>query len=244
VEFGGIHGDVPVSLRLNGSKVILECAQLSEIIPTSVYNRMSRNYKGLSKYKNSYVWLCSAVYSILDGKGLQWAVPPTVMNLLQSHLCCYTELFASPLNAYNKHYYSLYPLDKVFGSKGNFFTAPDSDFIEGVYQVNPPFIDQLFTKTSERILELLDHADATNRELTFIYVMPEWRNFVTYDMIAESRFCVKRIFLKSNHHCYYQYSTGSYIPARFGSYMFFLSTNSMICNNALESNIRYAFQRR
>jgi len=214
---------------------------MPQTIPTIVYNRMARTYLGLPLQKNSYIWLCATIYSILDGKGLQWAVPPPVMELLQSSLGCYTELFASPLNAYNKQYYSLFPLDKMFGSKGNVFTAPDADFQEGTFQINPPFIDQLFAKTSERVLELLDKADANAKDLTFIYVMPEWKDFTTYNMIAESRFCVKRIYLRSGQHYYYQYSNGTYIPARFGSYMFFLSTNSKICSNTLESNIRYAF---
>lgn len=246
-EYGGIHGHIPLQIKMHGSIVSISLSepnQMTQTLPVSVYNRMSRRYTGLPLQKNSHIWLCATVYDILDGKGLQWAVPPAVMEILKADLGCYSELFASPLNAYNKQYYSLFPLDSVFGSRGNFFTAPDSAFSEGTYQINPPFIDQLFTKTSERVLELLDKADKHNRELTFVYVMPEWRDFATYDMIAESRFCVKRIFLRSGQHYYYQYSTGSYIPARFGSYMFFLSTNSNICSNTLESNIRHAFQRR
>lgn len=247
VEHGGIHGNIPVALNLNGGTVSISLKSPNrslQIIPISVYNRMSRHYTGLPSQKNSYIWLCTTLYSILDGKGLQWAVPPAVMELLQSNLGCYTELFASPLNAYNKQYYSLFSLDYVFGSKGNFFMAPNSHFIEGTYQINPPFIDQLFTKTSERIIELLEVADLADRELTFIYIMPEWKDFTTYNMISESRFCVKRVFFRSGQHYYYQYSNGSYIPARFGSYMIFLSTNNKICTNTLENNIRYAFQRR
>lgn len=247
MESGGVHGSVPISINVGNRNVTLGVGAGSELtvsIPVGVHTRMSRNYQGIALYKNNYIWLCATMYDILDGKGLQWAVPSDVMNILRSSLGCYTELFASPLNAYNKHYYSLFPLDKLFGSRGNFFTAPDSDFISGTYQINPPFIDQLFTKTSERVLELLERAERADQELTFIYIMPEWKDFITYNMIAESRFCVKRIYLRSGQHYYYQYSTGCYIPTRFSSYMFFLSTNSKICSNTLESNIRYAFQGR
>jgi hypothetical protein len=248
IESGGLHqidshsdSKYTVAISNASGHTTLVCAEMPQTIPTSVYNRMARTYSGLPLQKNSYIWLCATIYSILDGKGLQWAVPPTVMELLQSSLGCYTELFASPLNAYNKQYYSLFPMDKIFGSKGNLFTAPDTDFQEGAFQINPPFIDQLFTRTSERVLELLDKADANDKVLTFIYIMPEWKDFTTYNMIAGSRFCVKRIYLRSGYHYYYQYSSGTYIPARFGSYMFFLSTDSKICSNTLESNIRYAF---
>lgn len=244
-ESGGIHGDLPVSVQLGNGYITLTVAtapKLDQIIPTSVYNRMSRSYSGLPTYKNNYIWFCSTVYSLLDGKGLQWAVPPAVMGLLQSHLGCYTELFASPLNCYNKQYYSLFPLDTMFGSKGNFFHAPDSHFIEGAFQINPPFIDHLFTKTGERVLELLERAELANRELTFIYIMPEWKDFPAYNIIIESRFMQRRIFLRSGQHFYYQYSNGSYIPARFGTHMFFLSTNPRVCSGTLESSIRHAFQ--
>lgn len=244
MEYGGmrLQKQVQVQAQAHNQNIMLELDGMDpQILPKAVYNRISRRFQGFQSDKNDYIWLCSALYSLLDGKGLQWAVPPHVMSLLQSHLNCHTELFASPLNAYNGNYYSLYPLDRLFGSKGNFFQAPNIDFVQGTYQINPPFIDQLFTKTSERVLELLDIADMNNKQLTFIYIMPEWRDFKTYDMIAESRFCVKRIALRSGQHYYYHYSSGNYIPARFGSYMFFLSTDSHICSSTLESNIRYAF---
>lgn len=246
VEYGGIHGNVELAIQQHGDSIYIKPlgeTSLEQMLPLCVYNRLSRWYQGSAPQRDGYIWLCSMIYSILDGKGLQWAVPPAVMELLQSNLGCYTELFASPLNAYNKNYYSLFPLDSIFGSKGNFFTAPNENFLSGTFQINPPFIDQLFTKTSERVLHLLDLADRNGQELTFIYIMPEWKDFVTYNMIAESRFCVKQIHLRNRQHYYYQYSTSSYIPARFGSYMFFLSTNSKICSNTLETSIRYAFGR-
>ena len=246
-EWGGIHGSQEVTVHLGNGCITLTAGAgpgRTQVVPTSVYNRMSRSYNGLPLHKNSYIWFCTTVYSLLDGKGLQWAVPPAVMSLLQSHLGCYTELFASPLNCYNKQYYSLFPLDGVFGSKGNFFHAPDSHFQKGAFQINPPFIDHLFTRTGERVLELLEKADINNRELTFIYIMPEWKDFPAYNIIIESRFMQRRIFLRNGQHYYYQYSNGSYIPARFGTHMFFLSTNPKVCSNALESSIRYAFQQR
>lgn len=248
-EYGGIHGDRPVIHLLKHKNVQLTCSGIEQSIPISVYNHMTRLYQHntpvhtTSKYshKNSYIWLCSTLYNLLDGKGLQWAVPPDVMNLLQTNLCCYTELFASPLNTHNKNYYSLFELDRVFGSKGNFFQAPDTDFESGTYQVNPPFIDPLFTKTTERILELLAIAEQNNRDLTFIYIMPEWSHFTTYYMVSETKYCVRKISLHSGTHYYYQYGSGSYIRARFGTHIFFLSTDSNCCSHTLEREIRHGF---
>ena len=202
---------------------------------------MSRNYRYLPDSKNSYIWLCAAVYGILGCKGLQWAVPSRVLDILRDNLNCNTELFASPINNYYNNYYSLFESDRAFGSKGSFFSAPDSDFVKGCYQINPPFIDPIFTKTTEKILHYLSVAEEHQEELTFIYIMPEWKDFTTYNMVSESRFCVKTITLKSNHHRYFQYCTAGYIPARFNSYIIFLSTNTKICSNSLEHNIRYSF---
>lgn len=245
VEYGGIHGDIPVIACVGTKTITLKCSNIEQSIPFSVYNSMSRKYTppALSASKDSYIWLCSTMYNLLDGKGLQWAVPPRVMDILQTHLGCYTELFASPLNAYNKNYYSLFPIDRVFGSLGNFFDAPDSAFERGAYQVNPPFIDPLFTKTTERILDLLDKADIAGQSLTFVYIMPDWDNFATYDMVSEDRFCVKKIRLSPGQHHYYQYATGTYIRARFGTNIFFLSTNVKCCSHDMEKEILYAFSR-
>lgn len=250
VEYGGIHGTIPVIQTKDAEGyIILECSGILQYLPYNLYTRMSRLYRAHGSctehdMKNNYMWLCATLYSLLDGKGLQWAVPPKVMNILNSDLGCCTELFASPLNTYNDNYYSLFLLDKVFGSRGNFFTAKDTDFIEGTYQVNPPFIDSLFTRTTERILELLTIADKNNKELTFVYIMPEWKDFQTFNMVSEAHYCVKQIHLSAHTHFYYQYDTGTYIRARFGSYIFFLSTNTKCCSNILERDIRYGFSTR
>lgn len=241
VEDGGVHGNIVINTTLNGRNITLECNNHIETLPISVYNKMGRNYRYLPYAKNNYIWLCACIYGILGCKGLQWAVPSRVLDLLQETLGCNTELFASPINNYFSNYYSLFDGDKAFGSKGNFFTAPNSDFIEGCYQINPPFIDPIFTKTTEKVLFLLSEAENNNKKLTFVYIMPEWKDFITYNMVSESRFCVKTITLKSNHHRYYQYCTSSYIPARFNSYIIFLSTDTKICSNSLEHNIRYSF---
>ena len=116
--------------------------------------------------------LCLWKYRLLEGRGLQWALPPALFDYLRVKLQCRTELFASPLNHYYESYYSLFPSDKAFGSLGSFFTAPDSAFLDhgGCFQVNPPFIDSVFTAVTRRILRLLE---TSTEELTFVYIMPK-----------------------------------------------------------------------
>jgi hypothetical protein len=240
-EFGGIHGDSPVkaSFSSNSFKVILSCEGVDTELSVEVYKKLSSKTKEFNV--NSYIWYTNILYSLLDGKGLQWAVPPQVMYVLRTRLRCNTELFASPINNYYQNYYSLYPLDKIFGSRGNFFTAPDRDFLTGTYQVNPPFIDCLFTKTTLRILNLLKIAEENDRDLTFVYIMPQWEDFETFKLVIESPFCVRHIELKAHGHFYYQYITNSYIRARFGTSIVFLSTASKCCDNHTASDIIKAF---
>ena len=180
---------------------------------------------------------------MLDGKGLQWAIPTSVMSLLQTRFKCNTELFASPLNRLLDNYYSLFPLDKLFGSRGNFFLSPDSDFVSGAYEVNPPFIDSLFLKTTLRILRLLEIAEGNDKDLTFIYIMPKWTDFETYSLVKESQFCIKEIILRPYCHYYFQYITNTYIKAKFTTCIVILSTNPVLCDAACETDITKAFNK-
>jgi hypothetical protein len=244
-EFGGIHGDLNVTTEKYINTVTMECNDISVDIPLTVYNKLLAAIKVTYPFKycnhSSYIWYTSMLYNLLDGKGLQWSTPNSVMMILRSQLKCKTELFASPLNHCLDNYYSLFPIDKLFNSRGNFFTAPEKDFKSGTFQVNPPFIDSLFTKTTIKILKLLKIADDNNAELTFIYIMPKWESFNTYNMLLESPYCIKNISLKANRHYYYEHITNTYIKARFGTCILLLSTNSKCCDMSTESDIITAF---
>ena len=251
-EVGGLHSKSnsksksgpPVTIHEGGREITLTCDGIETSLPSIAYNRM---YQRIIKEGNymplNYIWYTCMLYSILDGKGFQWAVPNQVMNILRYKIGCETELFASPINSTFKKYYSLFPYDKAFGSMGNFFTAPDQDFRSGAFQVNPPFIDCLFTLTTIRILKLLSIADSHGEILTFVYIMPHWDKFVTYDMAIESQYCVKHINLPAYNHSYYQHITNTYIKARFGTSIIFLSTNPRCCDNNTEFDIIAGFSR-
>lgn len=240
-EFGGIHGNIIVKTEKYDNIISMTCDDISFDLPVIVYNKLLRSLKIHYPFKSlnhsCYIWYTSMLYNLLDGKGLQWSIPNQVMMILKNQLNCKTELFASPLNHSLENYYSLFQFDKLFGSRGNFFTAPNSDFKTGTFQVNPPFIDSLFTKTTVKILKLLKIADDNNSALTFIYIMPNWESFNTYNMAVESPYCIKTINLKANKHYYYQHITNTYIKARFGTYILILSTNSKCCENSVEFDL-------
>jgi hypothetical protein len=246
MEFGGLHGRVPVSVTEESGFMVLSCEDLVTSIPISVFHKMFKRAMENEATKLlplNYIWFTGVMYSLLDGKGLQWAVPSSVMYILRNRCNCNTEVFASPINHFFSRYYSLFPYDVGLGSRGNFFNAPDSDFVSGCFQVNPPFIDSLFTRTTLRILNLLKMADEDDRELTFVYIMPSWESFRTYNMVIESPYCVRQISLKANGHFYYQHITNSYIRARFGTCVIFLSTNPMCCDLKTETDIYTAFSK-
>lgn len=188
------------------------------------------------------IWLCQTLYNLLDGRGLQWAVPRAVMRALSTHYGCKTELFASPINFCYHDYYSLFESDKVFGSKGNFFTADPNDFTEGAFQVNPPFIDPLFSELTCRIIHFLEIAESRDKELTFIYIMPDWSDCEGYDKLVDSKYCTKVIRFQKDRHYYYQYDTGTYIPARFGTCVIIMSTNPNISTYEAEKDLKNGFR--
>lgn len=228
--------NVKINIKNMGDSVCLSPTTkkgLSMTIPKSLYSRLTDMYrftgKGLSAYMNNSIWRMYALYHMLDGKSLQWAVPKAVFKQLTREFGCVTELFASPLNANYKKYYSLYDVDRKFGSKGSFFEAPATDFKNGCYQINPPFIDVVFTETSTRVLKYLEDADVAGRELTFIYIMPDWDDLSGYDMLYTSKYCVRVIRVNAGEHYYYQSTNDTYVRVYFTTNVLILSTNSEIC---------------
>jgi hypothetical protein len=215
--------DLKVRLGLNGHV---------HTIHKALYLRLTR-LAGSSSTDGS-IWLILTLYQLLDGNSLQWAVPPNVMWLFKEKMHCHTDIFASPLNAYNKNYYSLFYYDQLFGSKGNFFCAPDSDFRSGTFHVNPPFIVSVFQKTTERINRLLDQARKDKEILTFIYVMPDWKDFDTYNAVSMSRYRKAYTYIAPGQGQYYQYRTDNYFLTSFGTHIFFLSTDNNLPDISVE----------
>jgi hypothetical protein len=270
-EFGGIVGRVPVRVHHKRDQVTLVAdvardqlrrpldpnlipydlaicrkykIRMSVCIPAKLYQILRQRVRSaqlLPAYIDAHILFLVALYRLLEGKGLQWSTPPPVTQTLQSQLNCQTELFASPLNNTYPYYYSLFPTERMFGSLGNFFRQQPT-LLEGSYQVNPPFIDAVFTKTTYQLLAWLTRAQQHNRELTFVYIMPNWDNFLTRDLLLYSRFCVSRIELRPMQHYYYQTATDSYIQARFGTLVLILTTNPALINPRLEAAIIKGFQ--
>ena len=132
------------------------------------------------------IYLMAMNYHMLEGYSLQWSIPEKTIRYISETFNCHTELFASPFNVKLKYYYSLFQRDMYFGSRGNFFNAPDSDFIRGSYEVNPPFIEIIFLNAIHRILKFLTIAEKNGERLTFIFIIPAWQDCPPLNIIENS----------------------------------------------------------
>jgi len=188
------------------------------------------------------MWQMLNNYYLLDGHSYQWAIPHRLLKILQQYLKVDTELFASPVNAYYKKYYSLFEIDREFGSLGNFFTAPDANFQTGTFQVNPPFIDQVFQSVVERLIQLLEIAAANQRSLMFVFFMPNWLDSQAYQNARASNFCQEEIVLNAYTHYYYSYRDLKYIKVQFNTHVLVLTTELASFSKSIRRSIINIFQ--
>lgn len=251
LEFPGWHGKIPITIKQSHKRTgstppiyfisPYKNNDLGIHVHSVIFNKLLKLFTKTcncmvqwNKYSIPYIWQCLLNYELLDGRGLQWAVPPNVMAIF-AQMGCDCELFASPLNSYFKNYYSLFPIDRLFGSRGNFFSA----YLKpGTYQVNPPFVDSIFTLTTIKILSYLSR----KRNYTFIYVMPDWKDLSGYTMLANSPYLKLVCNLRPGDHYYYQYSTSTYIKATFKTKILILSNTPLHNINQLWSDIIIGFR--
>lgn len=126
-----------------------------------------------------------ANYEILAGNssGLQGALTTNVFNAIEKCYGIDQECFASPLNYHFPNYYSAFPIDKYFGSKGDFFKCFGPT--EGKFEANPPFVVSIIDK----MLECFKHAlEKENSLLTFFIVVPSWKDAKFYNLLVKSPF--------------------------------------------------------
>jgi phosphorylated CTD-interacting factor 1 len=69
-------------------------------------------------------------------------------------------LFASPLNHCLDNYYSVFEIDKLFGSKGN---SLKKTHLSGGFEVNPPFIEETMEKTASMLINSLKKSTKENQ---------------------------------------------------------------------------------
>lgn len=159
----------------------------SQSIKSSKYQALKSRYSGDTSDQD--IWRLLVQYSLLGDNGLQLTTRPEVLDFINRHMGCDTELFASPINAKLKNYYSLFSSDKAFGSNGNFFQI--DRLAPGTYYANPPFIEKIFEMSYQKIKGWLDLSDI----YTFIYVMPDWKDFDCFQNMMKSKYLIHHLEL-------------------------------------------------
>ena len=196
-------------------------------------NNNQRSYvTSKSEYQNQFhseLFCILCRYDMLQGSGLQAAIPGRVMDTLLTEFDCHFECFASPLNCRYESYASAFEFDQVFGSIGNFF---DIDFTNaqggggrgGCYEANPPFTEEVICKMNKKIQYSLQRMSSPNKEertettstdeeetddrltvpppLMFIVFVPAWKSSKAYQGLLENPFLTHRLILEQGKHWY------------------------------------------
>jgi phosphorylated CTD-interacting factor 1 len=115
-----------------------------------------------------------ARYEAMGGAGYQAALGETAFDVLKKRLGVGCEAFASPLNCRYGRFCSAFPdVDGAFGSLGSFFEFRPE---RGSFEMNPPFVPETLLKAAEHANTLLDAAEKANGRLSFVVVIPAWRD--------------------------------------------------------------------
>lgn len=162
-------------------------------------------------------------YDMLQGAGLQSAIPAQVHNVLFRLWNVRMECFASPLNSRYSNFGCAFDLDAIFGGLGSFFTL---ELKTGCFQANPPFANGVVTKMTERMNELLQ----SQEPLMFIVFLPVWKNASGYQLLHESQYLTKHVTLANGRHFYAEGSQfrrqASFRAASFDTSIVFLQNES------------------
>lgn len=84
----------------------------------------------------------------------------------------FTECFASPLNNKLDNYFSMFEEDKIFGSRGNFFTflsKNNNSLPDGKYEMNPPWMNPMYEFLQNVIKNSVQSAN-----VQVILIGPSW----------------------------------------------------------------------
>lgn len=155
-------------------------------------------------------------YNTVSGnvRGYQMALPTAVFQYLKDKYRLEHECFASPMNscaAIGSFCSRFKDTDTPFNSKGSFFAFNPE---EGVFESNPPFVEECMIRNIKHILELLEKAEEEEKELTFFIIVPKWDEkdcesynltvYTTPDRSTEenNKFFVHRFVINRNDHFY------------------------------------------
>jgi len=126
-----------------------------------------------------------ARYEAMAGAGYQAALGETAFDVLKLKLGVGCEAFASPLNCRYGRFCSAFPdVDTPFGSLGSFFTFKPT---RGSFEMNPPFVPETLLAAAQHAERLLDAAQEVDDKLSFVVVVPVWKDTQMWDFLENSK---------------------------------------------------------
>lgn len=234
---------IPDSADPDGNTLLIEYRGGYLSINLETLLKLKTAYRGDTNNYYFELWKLLSQYSLLDGLSYQWSLPPNCFKFLIERCGIKTELFASPLNHHMTNYFSLFPdNDVIFGSKGDFFKSTWDTFKDGgFYEANPPFIESVFIKSAQIIINYLIKAEKYGVNLSFMYIMPDWTDSFAYQRLTESRFFRRQIILGKSQHIYWEYRKNRHVIANFSSHVILLSSSETAFKQVWNQSIEKEF---
>lgn len=144
------------------------------LIPEYIYEKLKSRYTGPENNLNQYLWIIIYRYQLLGSNNNQLGVLPNILNKMKDDFGLDFECFASAINSTSDSYCSIYyDVERYFGSHGSFFNLNP---IEGTFGFNPPYQKEVMDKGILKIINALNTANLSNKNLTFIITIPIWDN--------------------------------------------------------------------
>jgi hypothetical protein len=216
---------IKFNINYNNSENVTVYKQIPEYIYNKIHNINN-------KKKEKYLFFFYIIVGFDTGQF--WGLHPSIYNYINTNYTNCIECFASPFNNNIDKYYSLlYPIDKYYGSQGDFF----DNFLKNqynVYVINPPFIDTIILKVFDMIEEKLKH----NHIQIFLYI-PQWDDiFIPWFNKISNKYYTVSCKLNKNDSIVYDYIADKPIKATFGTYFIYINNliNKFfdIMNNKIE----------
>jgi hypothetical protein len=195
--------NVNFTINYNDNKI-----NIYKNIPNKIYNKIKK--KGKEKYL--------LFFYIIVGfdTGQFWGLHPDFYNYIKKNYKKTIECFASPFNNNLNDYFSLiYPIDKYYGSKGDFF----ENFLKvkyDIYIINPPFVESIINKVLLLIEEKLESQESVQ---IFTYI-PQWDDLILpwYNKMSKTYY-LKIFKLESDNTMLFDYINNKSIKDTFGTYI-------------------------
>jgi len=208
-------------------EIIIDYRGISNKVDKNTIKKLLKFYRGSEKNVKFNIWKLLNCYSLLDGLSYQWSLPLETFEFLYTKCNLKAELFASPLNHHINNYYSLFEIDRIFGSSGDFFQSTYKDFMAGgFYEANPPFIESVFVQASQLILNYLKCSEERNINLAFMWIMPDWLDSFAYQRLKKSTYLKTELVFHKNQHKYWEYRKNRIIQANFNTHVLILASNN------------------